>query len=409
MLAGSTSSSIFEATRLGLARLALDQANELTRAFERATAASAHALNVERVGIWFFNQDGSELSCATMYVTSTQRHISGAVLRARDYPCYVAALESRRVVVANDARTAPETRELTDTYLIPNNIGSLLDSPIFRHGDIVGVVCHEHVGKPREWTSRDRDFAGSVADLLAVLLEQATRLDLEAALSVQRERLARAEKMDALGRFGAGLAHDFNNVLTSMMLRVECLKVVREHDAVLGKELSELLSEAAHGSRLVRQLLTFAKADVCEPRPCDMGLVLRESESMLNSLLRGSWRLQVSAPREPLVVHADRGQLEQILINLVVNARDAMPQGGAVDVRLTAEGEHVVLCIADTGVGMDETTRRHIFEPFFTTKRYGTGLGLPTVHSIVQQNGGSIDVQSVPAKGSSFTVRLPRI
>jgi two-component system cell cycle sensor histidine kinase/response regulator CckA len=409
MLAGSTSSSIFEATRLGLARLALEQANELTRAFERATVASASALHVERVGIWFFNQDGSELRCATMYESSAQRHVSGSVLRARDYPNYVAALESRRVVVANDARSSPETRELTDTYLIPNNISSLLDSPVFRHGEIVGVVCHEHVGKAREWTSRDRDFAGSVADLLAVLLEQATRLDLEAALVLQRERLARAEKMDALGRFGAGLAHDFNNVLTSMMLRIEGLKLVRAQDAALGAELSELLSEAAHGSRLVRQLLTFAKADACEPRPCDVGLVLRESESMLSSLLRGSWRLNVSAPREPLVVHADRGQLEQILINLVVNARDAMPQGGAVDVRLTAEGEHVLLSVMDKGVGMDDSTQRHIFEPFFTTKRHGTGLGLPTVHSIVQQNGGSIEVNSAPAQGSRFTVRLPRI
>ena len=409
MLAGSTSSSIFEATRLGLARLALDQANELTRAFERATAASASALHVERVGIWFFTPDGTELCCASMYESSTHRHVSGAVLRARDFPTYVAALDSRRVIVAHDARTAPETRELTDTYLIPNNIYSLLDSPIFRHGEVVGVVCHEHVGKPREWSARDRDFAASVADLLAVLLEQATRLDLEAALVAQRDRLARAEKMDALGRFGAGLAHDFNNVLTSMMLRAEGLCQTRPQDQLLNTELGELLREAAHGSRLVRQLLTFAKADSCTPRPFDLGLVLRESESMLGSLLRGAWSLRVAAPREPLVVHADRGQLEQILTNLVVNARDAMPQGGVVSVKLSAEGDHVVLAVSDHGVGMDEGTLRHIFEPFFTTKSHGTGLGLPTVHSIVQQNGGSIDVRSAPGKGTTFTVRLPRI
>jgi len=409
MLAGSTSSSIFEATRLGLARLALDQAAELTRAFERATAASAHALHVERVGIWFFNPDGSELSCATMYEATAHRHVSGAVLRTHDFPTYVAALESRRVIVAHDARTSPETRELCNSYLIPNGISSLLDSPIFRHGEVVGVVCHEHVGSAREWTPRDRDFVASVADLLAVLLEQATRLDLEAALVAQRERLARAEKMDALGRFGAGLAHDFNNVLTSMMLRMEGLKQLREEDAELSAELSELLSEAAHGSRLVRQLLTFAKADVCVPRPFDLGLVLRESESMLGSLLRGPWSLELQTPQTPLVVHADRGQLEQILMNLVVNARDAMPAGGLVRVQLTADGDNVVLSISDSGVGMDETTKRHIFEPFFTTKMHGTGLGLATVHSILQQNGGTVEVESAPGRGTTFIVKLPRI
>jgi two-component system cell cycle sensor histidine kinase/response regulator CckA len=407
-MGAATNSSIFEATRLGLARLALDQATELTRAFECATLATSYALHVERVGVWFFSPDGSELHCASMYEATTQKHSSGAVLLAQRFPRYVKALESRRVVVAHDARNAPETCELTTEYLDVHGITSLLDSPIFRHGEIVGVVCHEHVGPMREWTARERDFAGSVADMLAVLLEQATRLDVEAALVAQRERLARAEKMDALGRFGAGLAHDFNNVLTSMMLRIDTLQDAYPHDPALLREVELLKEEAARGSRLVKQLLTFARADIPQARPVDLTQVLQDSIPMLETLLRGSWTLCSRVPREALVVHADRSQLEQVILNLVINARDAMPAGGNVEAELSADDDTVTLKVSDHGAGIDDRTLKHIFEPFFTTKTHGSGLGLSTVHSIVQQSGGTIDVASIPSGGTAFTVRLPR-
>jgi two-component system, cell cycle sensor histidine kinase and response regulator CckA len=343
-----------------------------------------------------------------MYEASSQQHSSGAVLLAKTYPRYVKALESRRVVVAHDARNAPETRELTAEYLDVHGITSLLDSPIFRHGEIVGVVCHEHVGPMREWTARERDFAGSVADMLAVLLEQATRLDVEAALLAQRERLARAEKMDALGRFGAGLAHDFNNVLTSMMLRIDSLHETYPREPALAHEVELLKDEAARGSRLVKQLLTFARADTPTPRPIDFTQILHDSIPMLETLLRGSWTLSSRVPPEALVVHADRAQLEQVILNLVINARDAMPGGGKVDAELSGDDDTVTLKVSDHGAGIDDRTLKHIFEPFFTTKTHGSGLGLSTVHSIVQQNGGTIDVASVPARGTAFTVRLPR-
>jgi signal transduction histidine kinase len=343
-----------------------------------------------------------------MYEASTQQHSSGAVLRAKDFPRYVQALEERRVVVAHDARSAVETRELAAPYLDVHGITSLLDSPIFRHGEIVGVVCHEHIGPMREWTVRERDFAGSVADMLAVLLEQATRMDMEAAMLAQRERLTRAEKMDALGRFGAGLAHDFNNVLTSMMLRIDTLCDAYPHEPLLAREVVLLKDEAARGSRLVKQLLTFARADQCVPKPIDLTQIMRDAIPLLESLLRGRWTLSPQVPPEALVVYADRGQLEQVILNLVLNARDAMPDGGKVDAVLAADDDTVTLTISDHGVGIDDRTIKRIFEPFFTTKAYGTGLGLSTVHSIVQQNGGSIDVSSMPAGGTAFTVRLPR-
>jgi signal transduction histidine kinase len=305
------------------------------------------------------------------------------VLKAQNFPRYIQALESRRVVAANDVRNALEMRELTAEYLDVHGITSLLDSPIFRHGEIVGVVCREHVGPMREWMPRERDFAGSVADMLAVLLEQATRLDAEAAMLAQRQRLARAEKMDALGRFGASLAHDFNNVLTSMMLRIDTLQDTFAREPALAHEVELLKDEAARGSRLVKQLLTFAREDRCTPRPIDLTQVMLDSIPMLQSLLRGPWRLNSLVPPEALVVHADRAQLEQVILNLVLNARDAMPEGGNVDTVLEADDDTVTLTVSDHGVGIDDRTIQHIFEPFFTTKTHGTGLGLSTVHTIV--------------------------
>ena len=166
---GTSSSSLFEATRLGLSRIAISHADELTRALEQACRASAQALGVERVGVWFVSNDARQLRCATLFELTADRHSSGAVVPLDDAQGYLKSLEEKRVL------STPQR----------------LDAPVFRMGEIVGVVRHEHdTDKP--WSSRDRHFAGSVADLIAVLLEQATRLDVEAALVAQRERLVKA-------------------------------------------------------------------------------------------------------------------------------------------------------------------------------------------------------------------------
>lgn len=382
---GSSTSSLFEATRLGLSRLALSHADELTRALEQACRASAQALNVQRAGIWFISRSGEELRCATLYELVKDEHTSGAVLELRAE--YLKELEARRVL---------ETP-------------SGLDAPVFRLGEVVGAVRLES-GAARQWSSRDRHFAGSVADLVAVLLEQATRLDVEAALTAQRERLVRAEKMEALSRMSAGVAHDFNNVLTAILLRTDALRLEREHDAPLVQALSEITEAGERGARLVQQLLTFAKAKVPAPRAVDVARALRDMEPMLSTLMQGKATLHLERPSTPALVSVDPSQLEQVILNLVINARDASrSKTSEVRVDLTLETEAACLTVRDEGAGMDAATRDQVFEPFFTTKESGTGLGLSTVYSIVQQAGGSIAVESVEGQGTTFSVRLPLI
>lgn len=410
MTEGTGTSSLFEATRLGLSRIALSHADELARALERTCRASGQALTVERSGVWFISDGSQELRCATLFELNADRCSSGAVLPLSYLPGYLNALEQKRVTQMPGTAEATQSAELRRHYLEPLDIRATLEAPVFRLGEVVGVVRLEHTGSERQWSSRDRHFAGSVADLVAVLLEQATRLDVEAALAAQRERLVKAEKMEALSRMSAGVAHDFNNILTAMMLRVETLRLERSGDAEIDEAMREVIEAGERGARLVQQLLTFAKARVPTPRPVDLSRTLREMEPMLLTLTQGKADLSVERALAPALVNVDPSQVEQVILNLVVNARDATSRkGGQVRVSLSVEPEVVLLRVEDHGAGMDAATREQVFEPFFTTKDHGSGLGLSTVYSIVQQAGGSVTVESVEGQGSTFSVRLPRI
>ena len=387
MTEGPSTSSLFEATRLGLSRMALNHADELARALQQACRASGNALGVEHTGVWFISSDARELRCATQYELSLDRHTSGAVISIEGAPGYLESLQERRA----------------------QSTATLLEAPVFRLGEVVGVVRHEHDAE-RAWSSRDRHFAGSVADLIAVLLEQATRLNVEAALAAQRERLVKAERMEALSRMSAGVAHDFNNILTAILLKTESLRLERASDAALVQALGDVVDAGERGARLVQQLLTFAKAKLPTPRPVDLSRTLREMEAMLGTLTRDVAQLRIEPPKTPALVSVDPSQVEQVILNLVLNARDSgAPRGSEVLVRLTLESEWALLEVVDRGAGMDAATRDQVFEPFFTTKERGSGLGLSTVYSIVGQAGGSVSVESSEGQGSTFSVRLPRI
>jgi signal transduction histidine kinase len=367
-----------------LSRITLRHADELTRALEQACKASAQALGVERTGVWFVSSDARELRCAALFELAVDRCSSGASAAISED--FLTTLEQRRVL-------SDSTR---------------LDAPIFRLGEVVGLLRHENAGE-RQWSSRDRHFVASVADLIAVLLEQATRLDVEAALQAQRERLVRAEKMEALSRMSAGVAHDFNNVLTAILLKVEAISHERATDAALCQALAEVLDAGQRGARLVQQLLTFARAKAPTPRPVDLSRTLRDMEPMLSTLLGERAVLRIERPATALVC-VEPSQLEQVILNLVLNARDSgAPHGALVLVRLELERDFAHLMVTDQGTGMDAATREKVFEPFFTTKEQGSGLGLPTVYSIVGQAGGSLSVESSEGGGSTFSVRLPLI
>jgi two-component system cell cycle sensor histidine kinase/response regulator CckA len=232
--------------------------------------------------------------------------------------------------------------------------------------------------------------------------------------------LRQAQKLEAIGHLAGGVAHDFNNILMVIQGYSDMLLAEAPDTGTARADLREIREAARRGSDLTRQLLAFGRKQVLTIRPLDLNAVLADTSHMLARLIGESVQLQLRTATEACPIEADRVQLEQVLINLAVNARDAMSGRGTLYVeleRLTLEndtrdvpaGSYVCLTVRDTGCGMDAATRDRIFEPFFTTKSagQGSGLGLSTVYGVVKQLGGHIGVESAPLQGTTFTIHFP--
>jgi signal transduction histidine kinase/FixJ family two-component response regulator len=243
----------------------------------------------------------------------------------------------------------------------------------------------------------------------------------ERTAELERQSLAlrEAQRLESVGRLAGGIAHDFNNLLTIALTNVDVLKDTQKFDAIGAAAIEETLDAARRGADLTRQLLAFSRRQRLEPRVLDLNRVISDVQRLLQRIVGERVRATFALSPEPLLVLADPSQLEQVLVNLVSNARDAMPEGGTL--RISSErteatpaaekapGIWGLLRVEDSGVGMDADTQRQAFDPFFSTKGAGPGhgLGLATVHGIVQQSGGVVSVRSEPGIGTEFSVYLP--
>ena len=261
--------------------------------------------------------------------------------------------------------------------------------------------------------------------LLSRALRYATeRAASRLALRRSEEQLRQAQKMEAVGRLAGGVAHDFNNVLTAVFGYVDLLLEQFEGDDPRRADLQEIRRSAERAASLTRQLLAFSRKQVMQPRQLDLNEVIGGLQQLLSRLLMSHIELAVNLAPGLWRVKADPGQLEQVVINLCTNARDAMPEGGRLELATANEvvtedspahhrgippGEYVALTVADAGHGIPDGIREHIFEPFFTTKAsgQGTGLGLSMVYGIVKQSGGGIHVEPNEPQGTRFIVLLP--
>jgi signal transduction histidine kinase len=238
--------------------------------------------------------------------------------------------------------------------------------------------------------------------------DRTARRSAELALEETSEQLRQAQKMEAIGRLAGGVAHDFNNLLLAINGYSEFLatSLTDERQRRFAEQIRFAGERAAV---LTQQLLAFSRRQVLQPRVLDLNDSIVEIEAMLRTLIGEGIRVQLELERSLKPVEADPSQVGQVLLNLAVNARDAMAGAGTLTISTRNHGDDVVLEVTDTGVGMDEATQARIFEPFFTTKDVGqgTGLGLATVYGVVTQSGGTIAVRSTPGRGATFVVRLP--
>ena len=278
---------------------------------------------------------------------------------------------------------------------------------------------------PAEITSTYVQFGGEEFNCgFAHDISERKRAEEERALLARQ--LQQAQKMEAVGRLAGGVAHSFNNILTALGGYCELLlaKLPEGSDGRL--EAEQIKRASDHAASITRELLLFSRREAARKVRLDLNTVVVQTQLLLRELIRGDIKIVTAlAPVVPLVL-ADHSQIEQVLINLVVNASDAMPKGGVIAIETSdletgepllkgdatlAAGRYVALVVKDSGSGMDESTLAHIFEPFFSTKgpETGTGLGLATVYGIVEESGGHIHVDSKPGSGTRFTIFLPAL
>ena len=512
----------------------------LPGALSRIIAVTSSTLAVRRVSIWRYNASHTAIDCLDLFDAATGLHTSGETLQAASFPNYFRSLAEHDIVAVDDAITDPRTSEFAAVYLKPLSIVSMMDVPIHRNGRVIGVLCHEHTGTPRAWSSDEKAFGVAVSNLIALAFERCDRQRVEATSRLQEAALAaaadaimisgrdgtalwvnpaftaltgysasdtigrnprellksgrhdasfydrmwstllngevwrgeminrrkdgstyvedqsitpvmaggeishfiaikrdvtqrhaleaqflQAQKMEVVGRLAGGIAHDFNNLLTVINGTSELALTDLPANHPLRADF-HCIQEAGHrAASLTRQLLTFSRKQVVTRAPLSIGEVLTGFKSMLQRLIGEDIRLTVQAACNGGNVLADQGQLEQVILNLAVNARDAMPRGGELVIDAASvdlddavatvagleAGPYIRIDVRDTGEGMSPDVQARIFEPFFTTKETGkgTGLGLATVYAIVEQSGGTIHVASAVGSGTTFTMFLPRI
>jgi PAS domain S-box-containing protein len=276
------------------------------------------------------------------------------------------------------------------------------------HGSVwIGRLCNRRkdgsLYEEEMSISPVRDENGTIINFVAVKRDVTHELELQ-------QQLNQAQKMEAVGQLAGGVAHDFNNLLQAMLSLTQVLLAHRTDPERVAADAAELEQQVKHGAALTRQLLLFSRRETAQPETLDLNEVVREASKLLRRLLKATIAVKLRLTERKLPVEADRGQLEQVLFNLAVNAADAMPEGGELAIATGSDVSTVWFQVADTGGGIPAEIRQRIFEPFFTTKGEGrgTGLGLAVVHGIVAQHGGRIAFESREGQGTTFTITLPR-
>ncbi|MBW2742066.1 MAG: PAS domain S-box protein [Deltaproteobacteria bacterium] len=333
---------------------------------------------------------------------------------------WLAFYSEERLIMADFIVDGVTEEKIASYYKVVNyNKSDLIE------GAYEGEDFYPDLGEKGKWlfftAAPLRDQQGKIVGAIQTFQDITERRSIE-------EQLRQSQKMEAIGTLSGGIAHDFNNILTTIIGNAELALMDVIKDESLRNGIKEIKKAGEKAAFLTHQLLAFSRKQIVQPMILDINEVLTDIEKMLGRLIGEDVELLTIQEPELWQVKIDPGQIDQVIMNLAINARDAMPKGGKLTIETDnadldknyfrehgikgeKPGHYVMLAVSDTGIGMDKETREHIFEPFFTTKEVGkgTGLGLSTVYGIVKQNNGFVWVYSEPGQGSTFKVYLPKV
>jgi signal transduction histidine kinase len=398
----------------------------LEPALKEIAEIAAETLTVERVNIWLYNETHSTIQCLEHYDRSTESHTKGGEIEVASHPLYFKALEEERMLAIQDVHTDSRTQELLAVYLQPNQITALLDASIRLRGQVVGVLCQEHLGAPRRWSLEEQHFAGSLADFVSLALEASERNRAETALKLHleqleemiqertqslqeaQERLIRQEKLAFLGQLAGGVGHELRNPLGVIANAVYFLQMVLAGaDGTVKEYLDLIASRVREAEKIVSDLLNLSRNRANDRAGVSIHPMIDEVLARHPAPERVT--IITDLPSSLPALFVDLQQIKQVLANLITNAYQAMPQGGELTITAQAEGEWVRLLVADTGHGMAPETMAKIFEPLYTTKTRGVGLGLAVSKNLVEVNEGTLTVESSEDQGATFILTLPAL
>jgi len=382
---------------------------ELVRAFNLTHAIAVLA-----------SEDNSEIMVVADHHTEDQPSLLGYSFPVEGNPLLEHIVAHKEPLAVEDAQHDPRTASIRQLLRLRNTI-SLLMFPLIVENEAIGGI-NLSSNKPRRFSTDELNLVQSVAEQVTGALTRIRLIEERQQLEAQYYQ---TQKMDAIGSLAGGIAHDFNNLLVPIIGYVELAMVKLTANHELYRNLEHVYKAAERAAALTQQILAFSRKQVLEIKPVNLNDIITNFEGMMGRLIGEDIDLQTSLELSLHLAKVDRSQMEQILMNLAVNARDAMPNGGKLiietgnvllDEKYTESyaevlpGPYVMVAVSDTGCGMDDETKRRIFEPFYTTKDQGkgTGLGLSTVHGIIKQHRGYIWVYSEPEVGTTFKIYLPQ-
>lgn len=397
---------------------------EIDLAFARLTEIACEVLDVGRASLMLVNEDRSRLVSRDLYVQAKKEHFRGVFHDLKSMPNYFAALESSRALAFEHPFEDERLQEFPQGFLQERSVKSMLEIPIRRAGQFVGILRLSEVKKARRWSDDEIQFGLDLVGLTVRLLVGAETNETMRQKSELEVQILHAQKLESIGLMASGVAHDFNNLLVAILGNADLAREDLEENSRAHGLVSSIEHAARRAADLCRQMLAYSGRGLLRVETIDMGELVAGMAKLMRASLGGNLSLHFSPPNRPLLVEADTTQVRQVIMNLIVNAAESMRnQGGGITLALEesvvhaepsqgglavpATGRYIELLVQDDGVGMDETILGRMYDPFFSTKFTGRGLGMAAVLGIMRGHGGGIEVRSTVGEGTAFRLQFP--